>query len=90
MAVGFLRPVVSEMTLASRVWYGERLVDASDASPFLLFWAYQAVTIYHRLERYYGDEVQQYKLFMKEKLRLMSRRWKAGGMDFSPLLLEER
>jgi len=55
----------------------------SDASPFLLFWAYQAMTIYRRLEGYYGEEVQRHKSLMQEKLIIMSKRWMAGGMNFS-------
>ncbi|KAF2495903.1 hypothetical protein BU16DRAFT_360464 [Lophium mytilinum] len=78
MKMAFLGPVVNEMTWASGVWFGDRLVNISDASPFLLFWAYQAITIYRRLEERYGNETQQHMLLMKEKLRLMSLRWKAG------------
>jgi hypothetical protein len=82
MAMTFLRPVVDQMAWASGVWFGERLVNLSDASPLLIFWAYQAITIYHRLEGQYGNEVQQHLLLMKEKLKIMSQRWKAGGMGF--------
>jgi hypothetical protein len=80
MTMAFLRPVVEDMTWASGVWFGDRLVSIADASPFLLFWAYQAITIYRRLEGHYGEKVQQHMLLMKEKLRVMSLRWKAGGM----------
>jgi hypothetical protein len=83
MAMAFLRPVINEMSWASGVWFGERLVHVSDASPFLLFWAYQAMTIYRRLEGYYGEEVQQHKSLMQEKLIIMSKRWKAGGKNIS-------
>ncbi|KAF2817754.1 uncharacterized protein BDZ99DRAFT_23774 [Mytilinidion resinicola] len=78
MKLVLLGPVVKEMTWASGIWFSERLVNISDASPFLLFWAYQAITIYRRLEARYGNETQQHMLLMKEKLRLMSLRWKAG------------
>jgi len=80
MMMDFMRPVVNEMVWASGVWFSERLVHASDASPFLLFWAYQAITIYHRLRIQYGEEVEQHLFFMKEKLKMMAARWKAGGM----------
>jgi hypothetical protein len=83
MVMGFLRPVVNEMTWASGVWFNDRLVNVSDASPFLIFWAYQAITIYRRLKGQYGAEVQQHMLLMREKLRIMSQRWKAGGMNVS-------
>jgi hypothetical protein len=75
----FLRPVVSEMTWASGVWFGDRLVNVADASPFLIFWAYQAITVYRRLEVHYGEEPREHMLLMREKLGIMSRRWKAGG-----------
>jgi len=78
MTMAFIRPVINDMTWASGVWFGGRLVNISDASPFLLFWAYQAITIYRRLEGQYGHEVKQHMLLMREKLRIMSQRWKAG------------
>ncbi|KAF2673857.1 hypothetical protein BT63DRAFT_168588 [Microthyrium microscopicum] len=78
LTMEFLKPVVNEMTWASGVWFNDRLVSIADASPFLLFWAYQAITIYRRLEGQYGYEAQQHMLLMNEKLRVMSLRWKAG------------
>jgi hypothetical protein len=80
MAMDFLRPVVNDMSWASGIWFGERHIDISDASPFLLIWSYQAITIYRRLETLYGDEVQQHMSLMEEKLRLQAGRWQAGGM----------
>jgi hypothetical protein len=82
MAMNFLRPVVNEMTWASGAWISDQLVTIYDASPLLLFWAYQAITVYHRLEGRFGEEAQQHMLLMKDKLRIMSQRWKAGGIDF--------
>jgi hypothetical protein len=86
MAMDFLRPVVHEMTWASGVWFGDRLVNVSNASPLLLFWAYKAITIYRRAKEQFGVEAQQHMSLMEDKLRIMSQRWKAGGI-FSLLLL---
>lgn len=69
------------MSWASGVWFGERLITVADASPFLLFWAYQSIKIYRRMEAQYNEEVQQHKALMEEKLRIMSRRWQAGGIE---------
>ncbi|KAF1982763.1 hypothetical protein K402DRAFT_437571 [Aulographum hederae CBS 113979] len=80
-AISLLKPVVHEMTWASGIWFHERLVSVADASPLLLFWAFQAITLYCRLEGQYGYEVEQHMLLMREKLRIMSLRWKAGGMN---------
>jgi len=79
MTTKFLEPVVGEMAWATSVWFNDHLISVADASPLLLFWAYQSITIYRRLERTYGNEVQQCTLLMMEKLKLMSLRWQAGG-----------
>jgi hypothetical protein len=79
MAMAFLKPIANEMTWQTGVWYGNHLISVFDASPFLLFWPYQAITIYRRLEQHYGEEGQQHKALMEEKLRIMARRWKGGG-----------
>jgi hypothetical protein len=55
-----------------------RLVSIEDASPVLLFWAYQAVTIYRQLLPQHGEEVLQPLLLMNNKLQIMSQRWLAG------------
>jgi hypothetical protein len=80
LATSLLKPVIEDMTWASGVWFSNRLITVADASPFLMFWAYQAITTYRRLEEVYGKAVNHHMLLMKEKLRLMSQRWKSGGM----------
>lgn len=76
-----LKPVVDDMSWASGIMFQSRIISVADASPLLLMWAYQAITIYRRLEQRYGDVVHKPLALMEEKLRIMSRRWKVGGME---------
>lgn len=80
-AMEVLKPVVDDMSWASGIMFQSRIISIADASPLLLMWAYQAITIYRRLEQRYGNVVQEPLALMQEKLRIMSRRWKVGGMD---------
>lgn len=85
-----LKPVVDDMSWASGIMFQSRIISVADASPLLLMWAYQAITIYRRLEQRYGDVVHEPLAVMEEKLRIMSRRWKAGGMRIThEIRLEE-
>jgi hypothetical protein len=79
-AMEVLKPVVDDMSWASGIMFQSRIISIADASPLLLMWAYQAITVYRRLEQRYGDVVQEPLALMQEKLRIMSRRWKVGGM----------
>jgi hypothetical protein len=82
-----IKPVVDDMSWASGIMFQDRMISVADASPLLLLWAYQAITIYRRLEQRYGDEVQGPLALMKEKLRIMSRRWKVGGKFMLQLII---
>lgn len=79
-AMEVLKPVVDDMSWASGIMFQSRIVSVADASPLLLMWAYQAITIYRRLQQRYGDVVCEPLALMEEKLHIMSRRWKVGGM----------
>jgi hypothetical protein len=78
-AVDLLKPVADAMSWDSAIFLSGMLVSVEDASPLLLFWAYQAGTIYNRLVRRYEKENLQGLFRMKEKLRIMSQRWCAGS-----------
>lgn len=79
MALDLLKPVTDSMVSDSQVFLNGILVSVEDASPMLLFWAYQAGSIYNRLAGQYDVDALLPLIEMKEKLVIMSRRWKAGG-----------
>jgi hypothetical protein len=81
-----LKPVADSTAWETKIFLSGILVSVEDASPLLLFWAYQAATIYNRLIRQHDAEALAPLAKMKEKLIVMSRRWKAGGEFFSPKL----
>jgi hypothetical protein len=79
IALDLLKPVADSTTWETKIFLSGVLVSVEDASPLLLFWAYQAATIYNRLIRQHDAEALAPLAKMKEKLIVMSRRWKAGG-----------
>jgi hypothetical protein len=83
MALDLLKPVTDSMVSDSQIFLNGILVSVGDASPMLLFWAYQAGSIYNRLVGQYDSDALMPLIEMKEKLGIMSRRWKAGGKSFS-------
>ncbi|OCL08529.1 hypothetical protein AOQ84DRAFT_340229 [Glonium stellatum] len=78
-AMDLLKPVADSMSWDSEIFLSGTLVSVEDASPLLLYWAYQAATIYSRLLGRYGSEALQPLGRMKDKLQIMSHRWRAGG-----------
>jgi hypothetical protein len=74
-----LKPVADTMSWKSGIFLSGVLVSVEDASPLLLLWAYQAATIYNRLLPRYGMEALTPLATMRDKLQIMSIRWKAGG-----------
>jgi hypothetical protein len=74
-----LKPVADAMSWDSAVFLSGRFVSVNDASPLLLFWAYQAGTIHQRQISPYNDEALQLLEHMKTKLVVMSSRWRASS-----------
>ena len=83
--MGFLRPTVHEMSVASGAWYRDRFVSVADASPFLVFWPYHVLTVLHRVPIDQIEGVEMIMRLMQEKLSIMSRRWLLGGKNSSIL-----
>jgi hypothetical protein len=79
IAMALLKPVANAMTWDTRIFLSGILVSVEDASPLLLFWAYQAASIYNDLMSQYDAEALAPLGKMREKLQIMSRRWKVGG-----------
>ncbi|RFU31608.1 hypothetical protein B7463_g4737, partial [Scytalidium lignicola] len=78
-AVDLLKPLADAMSWDSAIFLSGTLVSVNDASPLLLFWAYEAGTIYNRLMPHYERDTLELLYQMKEKLRIMSHRWQAGN-----------
>lgn len=83
-----LKPVVDSMSWDSTVFLRGTMVSVGDASPLLLYWAYQAGTIYDRLLSLYGADSLQLLFQMRGKLLVMSRRWLAGGKLITSCLIQ--
>lgn len=79
LTADLLKPVADSMSWDSAVFLRGTLVSVGDASPLLLHWAYQAGTIYNRLLSTYEADSLHLLYQMREKLRIMSHRWLAGG-----------
>lgn len=79
--LNLLRPIVDSMSWDTKIFLnGTFPVKVEDASPLLLSWAYQAAKISVRLSDRYGNDYLGPLMQMREKLMIMARRWKAGGM----------
>jgi hypothetical protein len=74
-----LKPVADSMSWDTTVFLRGHLVSVGDASPLLLYWAYQAANIYNRLMSLYEADNLHLLYLMKDKLEIMSHRWLAGG-----------
>ncbi|KAF2424925.1 hypothetical protein EJ08DRAFT_408390 [Tothia fuscella] len=89
MALDLLKPVTASMLEDSKIFMRGNIVSVEDASPMLLFWAYQAASIYNRLVGRFDSDALLPLLQMKEKLIIMSRRWKAGDVYLHMLETKE-
>jgi hypothetical protein len=78
LVTGILKPVADAMANETAILLMGRLVSINDASPLLLFWAYQAATIYRQLLPIHGENLLQPLFLMNNKLQIMSQRWLAG------------
>lgn len=75
----YMECTLTEMSAASGVWFRNRFVSLSNASPFLVFWPYHVMTVINRLPWQQNAEAERIMRLMLEKLRLMSKRWLLGG-----------
>ena len=82
-----IRKTISDEMAAMSKTYLDRITQnsttAENASPLLLYWAYQAASNYSRLYHATGDE--QYfeaREVVQETLRTLDRRWKTAGKFF--------
>ncbi|KAF2108583.1 hypothetical protein BDV96DRAFT_652834 [Lophiotrema nucula] len=87
--LSYLKPILDLMSWDSNIFINGTMVRVEDASPLLLTWPYQAARIYNRLPEEYEETLVSPMKQMKEKLKVMSRRWKAADAYLQLLELRE-